>query len=539
LPSGLIFNTITGAITGTPTHTAVAADYTITGWNYGNGGTVILHITVAAVPPLPPVLTSPAPNAAHVCITPVVTWASNSNGGSVDTYIVKVSANNTFATTIVNDSTSGLTYTIGACLLNNTKYYWKVAAKNATATSSYTVDTFTTIVALPGTALPVYPAAGATDIIVTPTLSWASGSGGAADKYLIKVSICSNLSSPIINDSTTTIPSYSVAAPLVHGTKYYWSVTEKNYAGIGVSSLDSFVTIMPQSHYTFTDHTGNSMSILVQTSIVPTVNGNALAAGDIIGVFTSSGLCVGAKRWNTVSNSVITVWGDNEQTPAIDGAVTGDTLSFRVWDSSAAQEVHAAVTWLPIGTEDISHTYTYEKNTLAGLASLSALLSQGLVPLRAGWNIVSLNVVPFDSSATAIFGSLSNLVMVENGSGQIYWPAQGINDIGTIHSGQAYQVFTTGLGTLRVDGTPIVVASAHVALTTGWNMLAYMPTENLPVTVALESIIPQIKLVKNNAGEIYWPAYGIDDIGTMYVGQGYMMNMKTTTTLTYPSGLGR
>jgi flagellar hook assembly protein FlgD len=134
---------------------------------------------------------------------------------------------------------------------------------------------------------------------------------------------------------------------------------------------------------------------------------------------------------------------------------------------------------------------------------------------------------------------MSHLVIVKTNDGLVYWPAYGINTIGTVHLGEAYQVYTTGADTMKVTGTPVNIADEPVPLSTGWNMTAYLPKVNLPVATALAGVLSQIKIVKNNDGDVYWPAYGIDDIGTMYVGQGYMMNMKNSTSLTYPSGLGK
>src|SRR5208283_2889966 len=41
--------------------------------------------------------------------------------------------------------------------------------------------------------------------------------------------------------------------------------------------------------------------------------------------------------------------------------------------------------------------------------------------------------------------------------------------------------------------------------------------------------------VKNNSGHAYWPSLGIDDIGIMYVGEGYKVLMSSAASLTYPT----
>jgi hypothetical protein len=81
--------------------------------------------------------------------------------------------------------------------------------------------------------------------------------------------------------------------------------------------------------------------------------------------------------------------------------------------------------------------------------------------------------------------------------------------------------------------------STNVALNAGWNMLAYLPNRNMPISTALAGITSQITIVKDNVGGIYWPDFGINTLGTMIVGQGYFIYMKSATSLTYPNGLGK
>ena len=69
--------------------------------------------------------------------------------------------------------------------------------------------------------------------------------------------------------------------------------------------------------------------------------------------------------------------------------------------------------------------------------------------------------------------------------------------------------------------------------------MGYLPQVDLPLTTALAGIASQITIVKNTAGDVYWPDFGINNIGTMHVGEGYYIHMKAAVTLTYPSGLGK
>ncbi len=98
-------------------------------------------------------------------------------------------------------------------------------------------------------------------------------------------------------------------------------------------------------HFIFTGNTGNNMTVVVQTSINPTIDGSPIQVGDEIGVFTPAGLLVGASVW-TGSNIAITVWGNDKETdPVIDGIKPDETLHFRMWDEFDDKEYVTIVSY--------------------------------------------------------------------------------------------------------------------------------------------------------------------------------------------------
>ncbi len=104
----------------------------------------------------------------------------------------------------------------------------------------------------------------------------------------------------------------------------------------------------PTQHFRFTKNTGENYSILVRSA---TLNGAALTAGDEIGVFTPAGLCVGAVA---VSGDLgFPAWQDDSQTPAVDGYIPGESMSFRFWHNATQTELHAVANYrLGNGTFD-------------------------------------------------------------------------------------------------------------------------------------------------------------------------------------------
>lgn len=148
--------------------------------------------------------------------------------------------------------------------------------------------------------------------------------------------------------------------------------------GLIVGTLSS-KTAMAQDHFTFVSNTGNNATVGVPTSANPNISGTPLASGDEIGVFTPAGLCVGAVVWAN-ANTAITVWGENDQTPAVDGIRVGEQMYYRVWQKSTNTEY-----------TNVSATYSQGNGVYAvnGIYVLSSLTATATVPAPAAPTLAS------------------------------------------------------------------------------------------------------------------------------------------------------
>ncbi|TSA16360.1 hypothetical protein D4R75_13585, partial [bacterium] len=188
--------------------------------------------------PSAPALASPADGATGVPISPTLSWGASAGATS---YRLQVSTGSTFTTTVFDDSTLTATSRQVGPLSNNTKYYWRVNAKNAGGTSAFSpTQSFTTLVAALAAPALATPADGATGVALTTTLSWTAVTG--ATTYRIQLSTSSGFTTTIVNDSTLTGTSRQVG-PLSNGTLYYWRVSAANAGGTSsYSSTRSFTT---------------------------------------------------------------------------------------------------------------------------------------------------------------------------------------------------------------------------------------------------------------------------------------------------------
>ncbi|MDP8239477.1 MAG: T9SS type A sorting domain-containing protein [Candidatus Hatepunaea meridiana] len=107
-------------------------------------------------------------------------------------------------------------------------------------------------------------------------------------------------------------------------------------------------------HFQPVNQTGLNMSLLVLRQVLtPDATFKVLSTDATydaednnieLGVFTPHGVCAGAGILTGEEPWGIAVWGDDPSTKAVDGAVEGENLTFRVWDGISERDVN--LTWL-------------------------------------------------------------------------------------------------------------------------------------------------------------------------------------------------
>jgi hypothetical protein len=192
----------------------------------------------------------------------------------------------------------------------------------------------------------------------------------------------------------------------------------------------------------------------------------------------------------------------------------------------------------------VAGTATTVSATIGGSAVTSTLPTITVVPrkvvhrvvLPQGWNMISSFVAPNVSLMDTVFAKVrSHMVIAKNGAGQVYWPAFSINQIGSWNKNNGYQVYMQLADTMIINGNEIDPQANPIALPQGWNMVSYLKNNGMRSDSALASLGANLVIAKNNAGQVYWPAFSINQIGSMKPGQGYQMYLSSGSTLTYPA----
>lgn len=291
-------------------------------------------------------------------------------------------------------------------------------------------------------------------------------------------------------------------------------------------------TVLPP--WSFVNNTASSATIAVPAAINPVIGTKPLQTGDAVGVFFQSGntlVCAGYGFWQSGQNLALTAWGDNSQTPVKDGFAEGEVIRYKIWDTAGQKEYDAQVTYRT-GSTTFTNNGIYELGSLrGGVTSVSHSNA-----LASGWNMISSYVEPNPANLETVLADvISKMVIMKNGRGQVFWPSLGINQIGAWNPREGYQINMQSGTSLTITGNQIVPQATPIALSQGWNLAAYLRNSAMNIDVALASLSNKLVIAKNNAGQVYWPALGINQIGAMSPGQGYLLFLSEAATLTYPA----
>ena len=161
-------------------------------------------------------------------------------------------------------------------------------------------------------------------------------------------------------------------------------------------------------------------------------------------------------------------------------------------------------------------------------AIINAFLAMSLPP---GWSWISFNVQPRDPAVEKVMASMTHLVIMVNGAGQFYIP-NVINAIGTVDVKPGYKVYCDAADLLTFEGT-VVPEKTPIPLKAGWNFVGYLPTIAISLETALNSVLPDLVIVKDDQGNFFIPGV-INDLGSMRPKEGYKFYMRRAAILVYP-----
>lgn len=366
------------------------------------------------------------------------------------------------------------------------------------------------------------------------TITWASAN---VDDLTVEYSSDNGNNWNIINANADASNGYLAwGVPNSYSTEYLVRITDNANSLINDMS-DNVFTVgggdfdIPDD-WTFVSQTGASSIVIIPSAIIPEVGNDTIDNGDFIGVFyIRNGVryCAGYGEW-TGSNLSITVWGDNSQTSVKDGFADEEAYFFKVWDASAGVEYNATVEYAT------GSSSTFENDDIVILSSLKTHKDLEITLNANRWQMISSNLLQPDSTIVNVLSGISqSMEYIKDENGLLYFPSEGLNTLQTWALLKGYQIYMNEDETLTITGAEIDPSDYVLSLTANsWHIIPYLSENSQAISTAMSSLTNLI-LVKNSAGEIYYPTYSINQIGNMNPGEGYKISVSTTSTYTYPS----
>ena len=169
------------------------------------------------------------------------------------------------------------------------------------------------------------------------------------------------------------------------------------------------------------------------------------------------------------------------------------------------------------------------------------------IPLLAGWNIISANVVPANVNLKDIFRSLidsRNLIKVMDEAGRTIENSGTFggwkNNIGNLTVTEGYKVNIGAAATLLFEGTRVALP-LDIPLSSGWNIISNPCSTLQDAKTLVQKLIDSGNLVKvmDESGKTI-ENLGIfggwkNNIGNFVPGKGYKVNVSSSCTLTIPT----
>ena len=95
-------------------------------------------------------------------------------------------------------------------------------------------------------------------------------------------------------------------------------------------------------------------------------------------------------------------------------------------------------------------------------------------------------------------------------------------------------VYAESAVNLTLTGTRLD-ESTPISLEEGWNLVPFLSRTTVPVEEAVASVNGALVLIKDSEGQVYFPLYGIDTLGSLKPGEGYLVYLNEAAVLVYPA----
>ncbi len=163
-------------------------------------------------------------------------------------------------------------------------------------------------------------------------------------------------------------------------------------------------------------------------------------------------------------------------------------------------------------------------------------VSQRVISLERGWNLVSTNISPDGrDDFTGLLSPLTDegtLILAKDGHGNFFWPAREFDNIGSWNEKEGYWLKVNASTQITFTGE-MVPMDTPIDLDAGWNTISYLPRISAGADVVLSSIAEELVIARDGSGRFYLPAFNFSDMDPMRQGEGYQVRLTEAAELVY------
>ncbi|MGB2868708.1 MAG: T9SS type A sorting domain-containing protein [Bacteroidota bacterium] len=393
------------------------------------------------VPPPTPNLLWPLGGAQSVSPKPSLAWSASEG---TDRYWVQVAHDSLFSSIAFSDSSflktdntdtaGGYITVLKPVLSNSTWYYWRVSALNPYGHSQWST-----------------PLNFRTHGIYVP-LSWRMTPTPYLDTMVVYASINPRIGNQALRQDDAIGAFFQRNDSLICAGYVYWI---ESYSAIWFSAFgdnpltptkDGFVLGENIQLKLWDGVEGREHPAIVsyQSGGSTYAQGTAHVLSSLVGITSINHGIVLPQGWNMISSIVTPV------NPAVSSLLSPISSHIVLMKNGVGQVYWPALSVNTIGNWNPRHGYQIYMTGPDTLRLNGDELLPQIMPysLPVGWSLISYvrNTQLGIDTALATLGS--NLILVKNNTGQIYWPSLSINTIGQMKTGQAYQVYLSTAATL-------------------------------------------------------------------------------------------
>jgi len=308
---------------------------------------------------------------------------------------------------------------------------------------------------------------------------------------------------------------------LVHMEEYEYEISHVDVHGNEgeTASMNLIASLAPWNPVNASlNHTVN-----LPQGFILEMNGQNLEVGDYIGAFVSIDgdlTCIGQFMWDGYSSSMVLEINEEH---------SGQEILWQAYDASTGGLYNAVAQY--------NNSFPQSSELVSGGSSEIVLLNietPQTITLNSGWSMISSNVSINRSIDDVLQDIESSVFIVKDDQGDIFWPDWSINSIGNWSNGSGYLVKMNSESLIEVTGQPLLPEITPINLNQGWNMMAYLPTLSSTPEVLFDQINDKLIIVKDDYGNVYYPDFNLNTIGSFYPGEGYQLKVTEGFSFNYP-----